>query len=106
MARSHLLVMASWASLAIGVGAASACGDPGTGEGTPDPGVDAGKASNKDAGADGSVQLPPRVDSGGPDTNVPDTSGIDGGLPSASPLTLDFGEVDCGKTGTAQTVTI
>jgi hypothetical protein len=84
-----------------------ACGDPVTGSEITDPGTNDGGGGAKDAGSDQSVSVPPR-DSSAPDTNVPDTSGsgIDGGLPSASPATLDFGEVDCGSAGQAKTITI
>jgi hypothetical protein len=104
MARSHWVVMASWASLLMGVGVA--CGDSVTGGEDVDPPQNDG--GGKDAGADQSVSIPPK-DAGTTDsnTNQPDTAPpTDGGLPSASVTSLDFGEVNCGTTGTAKTFTI
>lgn len=100
MGRSHRWMMAaSWAGVLLGLSAA--CGDdpaPITGGGTTTDG-------GGDASADQSVTVP-ASDSGAADTSVPDTSGIDGGPPSAGPDTLDFGEVNCGKTAEAKTFTI
>lgn len=108
MARSHWYVAASWA--AVLAAAAVACGDSATGTDIPEPGTDSGTSGDGgSSGRDGSVIVP--IDSGGSSSGNVDAGAdtgpkTDGGLPTVSTTSVDFGEVDCGQTGTAKSFTI
>lgn len=102
MRRSQWLLMGGWA-LGLG-GVMLACGDAVTGiEQASGGGPDAGKADT----SSGSSVIPdePKEDAGGRDASKPAVT-ADGGLPAVSDALLDFGLVDCGKTGVAKTFTI
>lgn len=107
MARSGWYLAATWA--AVVASAAIACGDSATGSDIPEPENDSGAKDGGSSGKDGSVI--PQTDSGASSSGAVD-SGVDsgpkgdGGLPTISATSLDFGEVDCGKTGDAKTFTI
>lgn len=108
MARSHWYFAATWAAvLAV---AAVACGDSATGTDIPEPEGDGG-STVKDAGSSGKDSTVPSSSSsssssGSVDSGVDSGPKGDGGLPTVSVSALDFGEVDCGKTGEAKTFTI
>ncbi len=100
MARSHWIAVGACSSLLAAL-VTVACGSDSTDGGTPSLTSDGG-------GGDSST---PR-DGGGPRDAAIDTGIdaaveiIDGGTATVTPLTLDFGEVNCGETGPGQTFRI
>ena len=97
MRRSHIFSITASASFVTFL--VAACGDSVTGVDTTGAGQDSGTVL-PDTGAG---KVTPTPEAGAPETSTPDAAATDGGPPTLSSLTLNFGQIDCGTTGTAQT---